>query len=179
MRITSLFMVLRSNPTVMIVILLISAAIIALAVGLGVKKRNELLEAGKIVKRPYNFYDMAEIFTLGPVALQAIGNVLMRSELGQLGIQAQADYQNQRIIFRHGSWVGLLKYMGETGPAEMGGKSVYRLWISSYRTYRSSVQGAIEMNEMMTVVEKTLLGFDPNTSVSTEMVTRKSKTDFI
>lgn len=179
MRITPLFMLLRSNPGTIIIILLISAAIIALAVGLGMKKRKELMDAGKIVQRPYNFYDMAEIFTVGPVALQAIANVLMRSELGQMGIQAQADYQNQRIIFRHSYWVGQLKYMGETGPAEMGGKSVYRLWISSYRTYRSSVQGAIEMNEMMTVVEKTLLGFDPNTSVSTEMVTRKTKTDFI
>ncbi len=175
----SLVMALRANGGVMAVIIVISIAIIAVAVIIGEKKRKELLDAGKIVKRPYNFHDMAEIFTLGPVSLQAIANVLGRSELGQMGISVQPDYQNQRIIFRQASWVGLLKYMGETGPAEMGGKSVYRLWISSYRTYRSSVQGATEMNEMMTVVEKTLLGFDPNTQVSTEMVTRKTKTDFI
>ena len=179
MKMVSLAMLLRSNAGTWVAILGISAVIIGLAVGLGAKKRKELMDAGKIVQRPYNFYDMAEIFTLGPVMLQAIANVLSQSQLGQMGIQAQADYANQRIIFRHGSWVGVLKYMGETGPAEMGGKSVYRLWITSYRTYRSSVEGAIEMNEMMTVVEKVLLGFDPNTQVSTEMVTRKTKTNFI
>lgn len=173
-----LTVLLRSNAGAWIFILGVSAVIIALAVGLGMKKRNELMGAGKIVNRPYNFYDMAEIFTLGPVNLNAVYNVLTRSNFGEMGVTAQPDPQNQRVIFRHASWVGILKYMGETGDPAYGGKSVYRLWISSYNTYRSSVQGSLEMNEMMTEVEKVLLGFDPNTQVSTEMVTRKTHTKF-
>ena len=173
-----LTVLLRTSAGAWAAILGISAVIIVLAVVVGVKQRNKLMGEGKIVNRPHNFYDMAEIFTLGPVTLQAISNALASSDFSGMGVQMQPDPQNQQIIFRQNTWTGLLKYMGMTGDPSMGGKTVYRLWITSYRTYRSSVQGALEMNMLMTEIEKVLLCFDPGTQVSTEMVIRKTKTKF-
>lgn len=148
----------------------IGVAIIVIAVAIGLAGNKKLVESGQIINRGTRFMESAEIFTLNTPDPAAVSSSVKSFAVYEKGVSMKGSTADQIYTFNGGSWAAKLKMMSSAD-----GKSVYRFEFTSWKTSNGMPQDAINMNRLITSVEKMFLAFDPNTQVSTEALDFKTK----
>ena len=158
--------------------ILIIVAIIAVVIGvtIGLKQRgkiNELLEEGRMIKRDISFVETAELFTLATVSFDGLIEAVKKMDLSGTGVSIDSNSTKQALLFKSTGWSAQLYRMEEDGD-----KSIYCFSFLNWRTYRGIPQDHIQMNILLTEIEKAFLRIDPNTQVQTSKLKLNTKTSF-
>ena len=154
--------------------------IIIIAVGIGVtvglsqrKKANALIEDGRMVKRDISFVETAEVFTLSNADFSRVVDAIKVSDLSGTGVSADRNSEKQAILFKSGGWAAQLYRMEDDGN-----KYVYCFVFTSWQTYRGIPQNHVQMNLLITAVEKAFINIDQDTQVQSSKIRTKSKASF-
>lgn len=135
------------------------------------KRRNKLIDEGKMIQRENKFWDKSETFTVNGVTLAEIFEKLPANDLKQNVGQYELQSDKNRIVFVHNgyeeSYTGTLTLI-----AANDGANTYRLLINQYKTKHTN-PNELSLNVLYTSVEKVFLGIDPNIQVKTDYVDRK------
>ena len=155
-----------------VVIILILVAIFVAAFIYTRKQRNNYLQEGKIIVRPNQFWDYAEIFTIANVTIAALLQHIDIETLRKGGVTVQQQSTSRIAFFHQGyneKWNASLDLTNS-----QNGYNTYKLALHSYTVKGSSSLTELPVNLMYTAVEKAFLAFDPNISVTTEYIDRKT-----
>lgn len=155
-----------------VVIILILVAIFVAAFIYTRKQRNNYLQEGKIIVRPNQFWDYAEIFTIANVTIEALLQHIDIETLRKGGVTVQQQSTSRIAFFHQGyneKWNASLDLTNS-----QNGYNTYKLALHSYTVKGSSSLTELPVNLMYTAVEKAFLAFDPNISVTTEYIDRKT-----
>lgn len=138
-----------------------------------VKQKNRLTAAGKIIDRPRNFIEQAENFTLtgdsGRVATE-VDRITYSDMNITMSSNAQKDHFRFTFSNMAGSWQSVL-YRTEAPADQLS----YRFQFTNWKTRDGVVVGELQMNMLLTAIEKMLLSIDPNTQVQTSLLETKTK----
>lgn len=132
------------------------------------QKRERLLAEQKIVERPKDFAEYTEEFTLRPVSMQEVEKIIQSSAiLQQNGLQIQTD--DSRFFFRHANYKAVLVCTEKNEE-----KSVWEFAFVEWSTNEYSTNTIVrwlesnkdmEMNALLTGIEKMFLNFDSEAKV--------------
>ncbi len=145
-------------------VFIILLIIIIIAAGYyGYKKGSYLGKSGKLVMRDNRFYEDAELlFTKTPY--NDLRDALMDADYTGSGVAAPRPYGEQPILVfqSKNGFVAALAYMGE--------ENAEHKYEFSFLKWTSGKHGVsfIEMNVLMTVIEKVFLALDPDTEAQIE-----------
>lgn len=156
--------------TAFLIILLV--IIIAAAAYYGYKKGTMLRESGKLAIREGRFWEDAELlYTKTP--FDELRKELMNADYSGSGVTApRSDGEQPILIFQSAKgFNAAVAYMGE-----IDGEHKYNFSILNWKMRNGAVQGFLEMNVLMTVVEKVFLALDPDTEAQIEPRQIKTKT---
>lgn len=157
------------NIGTIIVLLLIAAA----CLGGGIWYKSNLLSKGKIINRPKDFVEYAELFTLKPITKEQF-IAAVETQI-KPNTRARAEGNSNLITMSLGIDITAeLKLIEHTEE-----KSVYRFNFTHWKSKHGSPENVTEMNILLTTVEKMFIGIDPNTQVSTVRIDVKTKRSFI
>ncbi len=159
-------------------IVVLSAAIIVIAVVYGMKKGRELHAQGKVVAREADFYEREFVYATPVFDFGALAEVVRRIDFADAGagVGWKINASRQMILFTNSSegfeaqLKALPDYMGE---------HQFRFRFTHWRTNRGIPHGLMNMNSLMTAFEKGMLGLDPYVTVSSKLGQIKSKVDML
>lgn len=157
-----------STGAIITIVIIIGLFIAAIFVGLSMNKK--LVASGEIINRGTKFMEKAEIFTLNEPDPAEVSICVKSYTVYQKGVSMRGSTEDQIYSFKGSSWEAVLK---ETGVSD--GKSVYRFEFTSWKTRDGMAQDSLNMNRLLTSVEKMFASFDPSTIVRTEAVDFKIK----
>jgi hypothetical protein len=159
-----------------VLVILISAAIIGIAVAVGANKRKGLIDSGRMIARPNNFIETKEIFSLQSVDFMQIVEALQKTDLSDVRLTGMKYNAAEKRVNFSGSygWTAILYALQSDEP----GIDKYNFNFTHWNSRNSVPQGAVEMNILLTQIEKIFVSLDPNTKVNTERMTLKTKTKF-
>ena len=151
-------------------------AFVAVVSVICVKRSQQLMESGKIIRRQMNFWENAEYFlTAAPYA--QLRAAVMSTDFSDCGIAVTPDLNGQaQILFRcrHG-WNALLRWQGSRD-----GQSLYMFHFPAWRRSRyGAPYGVNQMNMAETRLERIFLNLDPETRVESRRLQVKTRTSFI
>ncbi len=159
-----------------IVIIIVVAAFVGIVTLVCVKRNKELMESGQIIKRPASFWESAEYF-LSRVSYEQLRQAVLSTDFSACGVSIVPDLDGQASILfrcRHG-WNALLRWQGSRD-----GQNLFMFHFPAWRTSRyGAPYGLNQMNMTETLVERILLGMDPETRVESRRLQIKTKTRFI
>lgn len=148
----------------MVYIIIIAAIVIGLVIGL--KKREEAnayIEEGRMIKRDSDFVEMEEIFTLSGADADKVIECFNQVDYSGIGLTEGKSNNQGSFIFKSGSnWGAQINRLEDEGE-----KQVYSFCFTHWRTYKGLKMNLVEMNLLVTAVEKTFLSIDPNVTVKT------------
>lgn len=156
--------------TAAIIVIVIAAVVIG--VGVSIAKMNRLKGEGKFVNRDMNFQDYDYTFTIKRTSYETVEAEVNQLDLSDVKIEDSFyKYKGQPIIILRSSygWNAQLDLVGEDAE-----KSQYRFGFPLYSTNKGTVKHAMEMNVMLTLIEKMFLKLDPDADVRQDLVKRKS-----
>ncbi len=158
------------------ILLIVIAVAIGVPIGLKrAKQQREDMANGKIVKRPYEYFKNAEIFTADITDQQAFQDALT-SAVRATGYCSFSGNYSSSVEFRGAgnAWKAAL-----ICKENNGNHVVYYMGLTHYEhSNRGGSIGIISLqyNYVLTAVEKTFLQFDPKTQVTLEAIDFKTKT---
>lgn len=152
------------------VIILGFLGIFIIAVVLALKKHNSLIESGEIAKRSTKFMEMAEIFTLNTPVNEEVSEKIKQFSCYSKGVGMKGSTVDQHYTFSGYGWDAYLKRISAENS-----KSVYRFQFTNWKTSNGMPQDALNMNRLLTCIEKMFLSFDPDTQVQNEAVDFSTK----
>lgn len=157
-------------------IILISAVIIGIAVYAGASKRKSLIESGRMIARPNNFIEMKEIFSLQSIDFMQLVEALKNADLSDVKLTGMKYNAAEKRVNFSGSygWTAILYALESNDP----GIDRYNFNFTHWNSRNSVPQGAVEMNILLTQLEKIFLALDPNTQVTNERMKLTTKTKF-
>ena len=153
-------------------VVLISGVIIAVAVGVGLKRNKRLIDEGKIIKRDISFIECAEIFNLENAEFETV----LAKLRGNISDEKLAwNKKEDGVVFKSGQgWTAQLTLNGKTGNTYE-----YCFLFTTWQTRKGMPIGAVTMNMLLTSVEKTFLSLDSNTQVNSVKQKLRTKTSFL
>jgi hypothetical protein len=154
-------------------IIIVVIAIFGIALYYNVKRTNALTESGRIVKRGGNWYENAEQFTLSGADFERVVKGIQASDLSGTGVSVSKNDQKQALWFTTSTWRSVLRKLENAGD-----KDVYEFSMLHWKEHNGVVQTGVEMNILLTAVEKVFVSIDPATQVTTRPISVKTKTDF-
>ena len=159
----------------------IGIGIAALAIGIGViiglnksKAIRQLMKEGRTIKRQITFVETAEIFTLSAGEYNRIIDTIKGMDFSGTGVAVESNKDKQAVLFKSNGWAAQL-YRMETD----GDKDIYCFNFTKWQTYRGIPQNHIQMNILLTELEKAFLRIDPGTKVENARLKTNTKTNFI
>lgn len=155
------------------VVLLISAVLIGGAVLIGLNINKKLVAEGKIISRRTNFMESAEEFTLSAVDPAKVTEAVKAMDYADMRTKMQGNSERQLFKFTGSGWTAQLHKLSDNGT-----QVVYRFEFTSWKTHNGMAGDALNMNKLITAVEKIFLGFDSNTQVRTVPLEFKTKHSF-
>ncbi len=155
--------------------LLLIIAFIAIVVYIQSSRRNSMLSEGKIVNRDGDFYEKAEIFKLRDDGIEGVVNQISRINMD--GTASSFEGNRKTGVFNFTSSHGW-RAVFRPRECEEEGKMCFEFRFTHWETYNSIPQGTLQMNQVLTLVERALLEVDPNTRVDSEYIKTKTKTKF-
>lgn len=154
-----------------ILILLGVGVFMAILIAISLRAHNKMVANGEIISRDTKFMEKAELFTLNaPEPTAVSGRIKGFSVYEKGGISMKGSTEDQKYVFKASSWSAVLERQSVSD-----GKSVYRFQFVSWKTSNGMAQDSLNMNRLLTAIEKMFLEFDPQTQVGTELVDFKTK----
>lgn len=139
-------------------------------------RNKQLLESGKIVKRPMNFWENAEAF-LTCADYETLRSAVLGTDLSDCAVTVTPDLEGRAVILfqcRHG-WNAALRWQGSRE-----GRNAFLFYFPAWKKGRyGAPYGASQMNMLATAVERLFLSLDPDTTVETRRLEIKTKTRLI
>lgn len=159
-----------------ILVIVLSAACIALGLYVNNQKKSKLIAEGKIVDRKNDFTDKAEEFTLTVDNKVRVTEGIKNLPYGDMSVSMSGSEENQAFSFNGGDFKAQL-WLKE----ERDGKSVYEFNFTSWKTVGSmgAPSGFYRMSMLLTAIEKMFLSIDSNTQVKTWYLDIKRKMNWI
>lgn len=154
-------------------VIVICAALIAVIVYFSMKKHKQLVGEGKIISRKPDFVKNAEIFTLHIPDFSLVTEGVKAFPYGEIGTNLKGSSTEQRFNFTASSWgAKLFRTSGDGESAE------YRFEFTNWSTRNGMPTAALQMNMLLTAVEKLFLSIDGSTQVRTQPLELKTKHTF-
>lgn len=157
--------------------IVLGAAILGLIIYRNWKQQSQLTSEGKIIDRNRHFIEQAENFTLVCDNHNRVVSGVQSLAYSEMKISMTMDAQNQAFRFTYmtamGSWNALLYRMGAPDR-----RMTYRFQFTNWKTSDYGVIGEVQMNMLLTAIEKMFLSIDPNTQVQTSLLETKTKHKF-
>lgn len=150
--------------------IVIAIVLIGGIIYIGVKRNQQLLAEGKIITRKSDFMENAEEFTFTAVEPEKITEAVKALDYNEMRTKMQGSSEKQLFKFTGTTWAAQLHKMSDDGA-----QIVCRFEFTSWKTHNGMPENAVNMNKLMTAVEKMFLGFDPNTQVRTIPLEFKTK----
>ncbi len=132
-----------------------------------------LIDKGQIIKRPANFEEKAEIFTLCNASWERVLEELRTADYHRAA-SGSADAQHPLMVYKGAGW-GAELYKMETDAGE---KDSYYFHFTNWDTMNGVNPQSEKMNTLLTTIEKVFLKIDPQTQVSTEDIKVKHRPKF-
>ena len=133
-------------------------------------KQKALLESGQMVKREADFYKNEEIFTMKPISFEEMTNAIQNADFSAMRVSANVNSEKKYIVFTGSSFHAVLQEKESTKENAVYGFSLHD-WHG-----RNGAAPIMDINILMTAVEKAILGPDPETKVTSAPINYKSKT---
>lgn len=149
-------------------------AVFGIALYYNMKKNKELTDSGRIVKRSGLWYENAEQFTLSGADFDRVVKGIQASDLSGTGVSVSKSDEKKALWFASSTWRAVLHKMENAGD-----KDVYEFSMLHWKEHNGVVQTGVEMNLLLTAIEKVFVAIDPGTQVTTRPIHVKTKTDFI
>lgn len=157
-----------------VLIIVIGVVIFGGAIVIGQLRAKRLSNEGKIVKRGGSFYREESVFSTTS-DWDKVVDAIRRTDLSHIGVQTSVSQGDKKgVLFQSGhGWNAVLS------PIESNGGSLnYRFCFTKWKT-RDGIPWRMDtMNMMVTSIEKMFFSIDPTTSVKTQLMQTKVKTDF-
>ena len=155
-------------------ILLIGGGILAACIYFGMRQHNKLVGEGKIISRRTDFMESAEVFTLRAVDPGKVTEDIKAMDYADMHTSMKGSSERQAFRFEGSGWTAqLAKQDGEEG------KSVYRFEFTGWKTRNGLAQDALNMNKLLTAVEKLFVSLDPDTQVTAVPLELQTKHSFL
>ena len=142
--------------------LLIAAIAIGIGVAIGVsqaKKKQQLVNEGKMIKRQYRYAEQGEEFTAKIGTYKALAD-----KISHMYSPCKIDGNTStQVNFTGSTYAARLYKVKFDAPSGIG---VFRFEFTRWKTYRGMYENDNSMNVLMTSVEKCFLELDPNTGVT-------------
>ncbi|MBR3460130.1 MAG: hypothetical protein IKH21_04960 [Clostridia bacterium] len=155
-------------------LLIVCIGIIALIVFFSLKKNQQLTREGKIISRPPNFAENAEIFTLGNTDNQAVFREISSINYDEMSVKMSADGSMQQFRFTGKCWTAKLSQQSCDNSS-----CVYRFEFTQWKMNDYAPKDALGMNMLLTSVEKAFLRIDGNTTVQNVRLEYRTKHNLI
>ena len=159
-----------------IILAIIFVIILGIGIPLGLRQRraqNQLISEGRMIKRDVFFMRYAEIFTLSGGDFERVLTAINSINFAGTGAKVESYRDRQTILFKAYDWSAQLYR-----TASSGDKDVYQFSFTNWRTYRGAPQNDVQMNLLLTGVEKSFLWLDPYTQVENIQIKTKTKSGF-
>lgn len=135
-------------------------------------RRQKLYDSGQIIKRNLDYPKQVHYFTLENGDWERVWNALKDADYHKAASVAR-DPQKPLVRYNGVNWSAQL-YKCESNS----GKDCYGFQFLQWTERQGMIQYEAYMNTVLTSVEKTFLQLDPQTEVSTEYVSTKTKPQF-
>ena len=124
-------------------------------------RKSNLIKKGIIVKREKAFWKKKECF-LTASSPETIRNAVEQTDLSDIGISVFRNNNEEcRFTFQNGYMISAdLKYNGREN-----GKYLYSFMFTSWNTSFFVVEGQINMNRLLTCIERIIIALDPETVI--------------
>jgi len=154
-------------------LIIIVVAVVIVAAGIyGSNRRKKLIASGQIVERGSDFYRYTEIFTVGDVSFERVASA-MRDTYFYNAANVSIDSSQEAVRFKGADWTAwLYRNKDETE------RNAYSFCFTHWEARNSIPYGYMNMNTVLTAVEKTFLNLDPNTQVSSKKNSISTKHKF-
>lgn len=156
------------------VIIVVVIIIMAVAIYFSLQTHKKLVAEGKIVSRSKNFMENAEEFTLVAVEPEKVTEAIKALNYNEMRTQMQGSSEQQLFKFTGNGWNAQLHRLEDNGT-----QVVYRFEFTHWKTHNGMAQDMMNMNKLLTAVEKMFLGFDSNTQVRSVALELKTKRSFL
>lgn len=145
--------------------IILLVAFLAAVIGFSAWWKGRLMGQGKIMKRPSDFVEYAEIFTIRPIPNEQYAAALKALDLKNTGVALSGN--TGKVLFKP-AFRGQEWYDASlTCVEQTGEKSVYRFEFGSWKVTYGKPAFDDQMNMLLTLVEKMFVQLDPNAQVST------------
>ena len=148
--------------TGLIIALVISAALIGIALAVGISKNKKLIAAGQIAKRDTDFADYASEFTSRVGSIEAVTYAVKSLDYSMIGANMKGNSDRQWFAFEGAGYKAELNCIAYDEPS---GIAIYKFHFSQFSLRNGIPVGALSMNKLLTQIEKMFLSFDPYTGV--------------
>lgn len=155
------------------IILLIGFAILGVVVYFSMKAHNKMVAEGTIISRRTNFMENAEVFTLRAVDPAQVTEAVKALDYSGMHTGMKGSSQQQIFKFTGATW-GAKLFRLNADEEQM----CYRFEFTNWKTHNGTPQNGLDMNKLLTAVEKMFLSFDPGTQVAAMPLELKTKHNF-
>lgn len=135
-------------------------------------RRQKLYDSGQIIKRNLDYLKQMHYFTLENGDWERVWTALKDADYHKAASVAR-DSQKPLVHYNGVNWSAQL-YKCESNS----GKDRYGFQFLKWTERQGMIQYEAYMNTVLTSIEKTFLRLDPQTEVSTEYVSTKTKPQF-
>lgn len=156
--------------------IIVGFALLGYIIYKNVKQERQLTSEGKIINRSHRFIEQAEDFTIACENPAFVFEKLGTLPFSEMNVKMSADGQRVfQFSFTHpsGNWTAVLRRMD--APA---GQLVYSFCFTHWKISDLGVIGELQMNMLLTAIEKMFLSIDPNTQVKTRLLETKTSHKF-
>ena len=137
-----------------------------------VKAASRLESDGKIVTRNPDFVETAQIFKLSKVSIAEITTMLKKEGLPFSGLEWRTS--DDAMGFQYNGWTAQFYKVDSDDEHDR-----YRFNFTQWQTVRYSiVTDIVQMNQLLTAIEKALIKLDPSTKVQTERLKHRTSNRF-
>ena len=150
-------------------ILGIGIVIVALCIVFTNLKQKRLMKEGKIIARAPDFPEYAEEFMLAGDSAGQVADRVRALPFGEMAVSF-AESAGEKYVFTGNGWFGCLSRIIQ---AEAG----YRFEFTEWKTNNGIIQDAMNMNRLLTALERVFLEIDPQVTISAAKAERRGESD--
>jgi hypothetical protein len=155
-------------------VIAVVVVVMGIACFFAMKSHNKMVAEGKIISRRTNFAESAEEFTLSAVSPEQVTNAVKQMDYADMHTKMQGSNEQQIFKFAGNGWAAQLHRLSENTA-----QVTYRFEFTNWKTHNGMPQDALNMNKLLTAVEKIFLNLDPSTQVRTVPLEFKTKHSFL
>lgn len=162
--------------SITVLAIIVGFALLGYVIYKNVKQERQMTSEGKIINRSHRFIEQAEDFTIICDDPAIVSGKLESLPLSEMNVKMAFDGQHVfQFSFTHpsGNWTAVLHRID--APA---GQLAYSFNFTHWKVSDLGVIGELQMNMLLTAIEKMFLSIDPNTQVKTRLLETKTSHKF-